>query len=272
MVALKSTKPTSIISQRTGRLPVLTYHSLDDSGSVVSVSPDSFCRQMEYLSANGWRSLTLAQMLDGYARGEWPTRSFLLTFDDGFVNFAEYAFPVLTACGFSATVFVAPDWVGRSNDWPGQPRWVPRLPLMDWNALRRIAAVGIEIGGHSLSHSHLNALPVVESEREVHQCRQVIEERIGSAVRAFAYPYGEGARDLEQVVAQYYDAGFGTRLGYATATSRRHEFERIDMFYLRHPRFFRALETGWLGSYLKVRHWIRFLRQSASHQSEGNMA
>lgn len=227
---------------------------------------------MEYLSAKGWRSLTLAQMLDGYARGTWPIRSFLLTFDDGFVNFAEYAFPVLTACGFSATVFVASDWVGRSNDWPGQPRWVPRLPLMDWSALSRIAAAGIEIGGHSLSHSHLDALPVAESEREVCECQRVIEKRIGYPVRAFAYPYGEGARDLERVVAQCYDAGFGTRLGFATPTSRRPAFERIDMFYLRDPRFFRALETGWLSSYLKVRRWLRFLRQSAYRQSKEKTA
>ena len=225
---------------------------------------------MEYLSANGWRSLTVAQLLDGYARRAWSARSFVLTFDDGFSNFAEYAFPVLTTYGFSATVFVAADWVGRTNDWPGQPSWVPRFPLMDWSALSRIAAAGMEIGGHSLSHSHLTALPVAEREREIHQCRQVIEERTGCAVGAFAYPYGEGARGLEQSVAQYYEAAFGTRLGFATLTSRRHNFERIDMFYLRHPRFFRALETGWLSSYLRVRSWIRFLRRSMHRELKGN--
>ena len=243
------------------RFPVVTYHSLDDSGSVISISPAQFRWQMEFLRGNGWRTLSLDELLAGHTRGEWPARTFALTFDDGYANFAEHALPVLTVCSFSAIVFVIGEFVGRKNDWRCQSSSVPRCALMDWNSLRVIVDAGMEIGGHSLSHPRLTGVTKEESEREITGCKQVIEDRIGGVVRAFAYPYGETTHALEAIVSKYYRAGFGTQLGFATPTSRATAFERIDAFYLRQPRFFRALETGRLFGYLKIRRWLRGLRQ-----------
>src|SRR5205807_2425452 len=102
------------------RAPVLTYHSLDDSGSPISVAPALFRWQMGYLHQLGWRTLTLDELLAGHERGAWPERTFSLMFDDGFANLLERGLTVLAEYGFSATVFVVAGWVGRSNDWPGQ--------------------------------------------------------------------------------------------------------------------------------------------------------
>ncbi len=253
----------SLITDPSGvnRLPILTYHSLDDSGSPISTSPARFRWQMEYLQANGWRTLTLDALLAGHARGEWPARTFALTFDDGFKNFAERALPVLSACGFSATVFVVSDWVGRINHWPSQPAWVPRLALMNWTELHTIADAGMAIGGHSLSHSRLTQLTVQAAGREIVKCKREIEERLGHAVQAFAYPFGQTSAALEAIVAKNFRAGFGSRLAFATAASRATTFERIDIYYLRDARFFRALGDGWLDWYLSVRRWMRSLRR-----------
>jgi peptidoglycan/xylan/chitin deacetylase (PgdA/CDA1 family) len=250
-------------------LPVLTYHSLDESASPVSVSPALFRRQMEFLGRQGWRSLSLDQALAGWSQGRWQAGSFLLTFDDGFENFATEALPVLADCRFQALVFVVAGWVGQSNDWPGQLAWVPRQRLMDWQALDAILAAGMEIGAHTLNHPHLACLSDADRPNEVAACRQVLETRLGSQVRAFAYPYGEVSPALEQLVAAHYRAGFGTRLGLVRSASRPAAFERVDAYYLRQPRLFEALGARWLAHYLSFRHWLRWLRQRANQRLRG---
>ncbi len=242
------------------RLPILTYHSLDDSSSPISIAPARFRSQMEYLRAMGWRTRRLNELLAGRARGEWDARTLVLTFDDGYQNFFEHALPILNECGFTATVFLVSDFVGRTNDWRGQPRWVPRLRLMDWANSKRIVEAGMEIGAHSCTHPHLTRLPLAEAEREIAESQQAIENQLGCAVVSFAYPYGESSLALETIVSENFRAGFGTHLGFANSHSRATCFERIDMYYLRDPRFFHALNSGWIDSYLRVRGWIRKAR------------
>ncbi len=256
--------PDPNIRKLNTRIPVLTYHSLDDSGSPVSIAPAFFRWQMEYLRATGWRTLTLDQFLDGHGRGSWPARSFLLTFDDGFANVAEQAVPVLSACGFTGIIFVVADWAGRTNDWPGQPSWVSRHLLLDWGMLRAIAEHGMEIGCHTCSHPHLPHLPTAAAEREVVDAKKVIEARIGKPVRAFAYPYGETSTTLRKVVAAHFGAGFGTRLGLVSKASQVTAFERVDAYYVRRPGLFRWLESRPFSAYLHARQWIRDLRQMGS--------
>jgi hypothetical protein len=78
------------------RIPILTYHSIDNSGSVVSTTPASFRLQMEALSRSGYRTLTVGQFTDRITAGQWPSeKTVVLTFDDGFENFFTEAVPVL---------------------------------------------------------------------------------------------------------------------------------------------------------------------------------
>src|SRR5262245_27048937 len=137
------------------RVPILTYHSLDNSGSPLSVDPALFKRQMQWLRNGSWTTLDSDGLLAGHRHGRWPARSCVLTFDDGFANFAEQALPILRDFGFTAHVFIVAHWVGRCSDWPGQPSWASRLPLMDWATLRRIAGAGVVLGAHTLSHPRL---------------------------------------------------------------------------------------------------------------------
>jgi peptidoglycan/xylan/chitin deacetylase (PgdA/CDA1 family) len=244
-------------SQPFRRLPILTYHSLDDSHSPVSIAPLDFRRQMEYLQANGWRTLSLDEFLAGHVCGQWPPKTFLLTFDDGFRNFVEQAYPVLRELAYTAIVFVIPDWAGATNDWPTQPGWVPRLPLLGWTDLRMLADGGVELGAHSLSHPRLTGLAIERARFEIVESQRAIQRRVGCAVQAFAYPYGACSRALEAVVASCFRAGFGSTLGFATPRNRVTRFNRVDMYYVRAPLFFRALTEDWLDVYLFMRRLLK---------------
>ena len=243
------------------RIPILTYHSLDDSRiRTVSTAPALFGRQMETLHRSGWRTLGAGELLDGFTRGAWPDRTFVLTFDDGYANFYEQALPVLLPLGFTAVVFIVEEWVGRGNDWPGQPSWVPRMPLMDWDTLRLIAGKGMTLGAHTLTHPHLPDLTAREAEREIADSRRLIEEHTGHDVPVFAYPYGDTTRALEATVGRHYRAGFGTRLAFCTRASHAMQLERIDMYYLQGMVTGLARSRSWLAPYLAVRRALRQLR------------
>jgi peptidoglycan/xylan/chitin deacetylase (PgdA/CDA1 family) len=242
------------------RLPILTYHSLDDSGSPISISPVTFREQMARLHDQGWRTLRPDEVLAGHDQGGWPERAFALTFDDGFENLATHGLDVLEEFGFSATVFVVSGWAGRTNDWPSQVGWAPRYPLLSWDALAALNAAGVEIGAHSVSHSHLTGLPIDAAEREIVACKTTIEDHIRRPISTFAYPYGESSEDLRAIVARHFRVAFTTRLGFVTPGSPVLALERIDAYYLRSSWSYRAIDTQWFRAYLGVRRGLRTLR------------
>ncbi len=243
-------------------LPVLTYHSLDDSGSPISVSPAQFKAQMQYLCDHAWHTLTKDELLAGHMRGEWRARTFALTFDDGFKDFLVHGWPILTQFKFSAMLFIVSNGVGKKNDWLGQPHWVPRLELLNWRDVCELANAGIEIGSHSASHSRLARMMPRDAENDIVESKRDIEDHIGRPVKIFAFPYGETSQALEEIVAQNFQAGFGTRLGFVTIADRATNFSRIEMYYLRNGRDMRGLESGGLEGEFRMR---RFLRALAPH-------
>src|SRR6266567_582001 len=140
---------------------ILTYHSVDPSGSPISVSREVFRRQMAWLAASPVRVVPVAALLAG-GRGE---DAVALTFDDGYRNLAVEVAPLLAEHGFPWTVFVVSDRVGGTNAWSGgRGGGVPELPLLDWDGLRRLAASGVEIGSHTRHHPRLSRLDAAAAE------------------------------------------------------------------------------------------------------------
>jgi peptidoglycan/xylan/chitin deacetylase (PgdA/CDA1 family) len=238
-------------------LPVLTYHSIDPSGSVISIAPDEFRRHMQRLSQAGWRTLRLREAMDGLSRGAWPSRSLVLTFDDGYTSVIEFAMGELAVHGFTAIVFAVSGSVGRTNRWPGQPSWVPDLPLLDWPALRSLVESGWELGAHSRTHARLPSLAADEVAREMRESKQELQDRCGAEVNAFAYPYGVTSPTVVQTAASHFTAAFGTRLAYVSPHSHPFELERLDAYYLRSGRLLEDLDSIRARSYFAIRRAVR---------------
>jgi peptidoglycan/xylan/chitin deacetylase (PgdA/CDA1 family) len=233
------------------RHAILTYHSLDESGSVISVRPAEFARQMEALAASGVRVARLAELRSS------PGPAVALTFDDGFENFATAAAPVLARHGFPATVFLVTDHCGRQNDWPGQWPGIPRLPLMDWNRIREWSAAGVEFGAHTATHPDLSQLEAERGREEILASQRRIEDVTGRPVISFAWPYGVMTAELRRLVAEEFAAGCSTRLGYVRAQSAPEALERLDVHYLSHPYLFRHLFGAAARAYLGLRAVLR---------------
>ena len=240
-----------------GRSAILTYHSIDTSGSVISVPPSVFRSQMEFLAASGIPVAPLDQVFH-------QPGSVAITFDDGFANLAEHAFPLLERYGLPATVFVVSEYCGRHNDWPSQPLGaVPILPLLNWEDLQKLPA-GIDIGAHTATHPDLSRLPAQDCEREMNSCRQQIEQRLGKAVPCFAYPYGASSPEVRKLAARNFDLAVGTSLRFLPAQPDRMDLPRIDAYYLRESFPLERLFGSSGRIYIAMRGLLRDIRRLAS--------
>ena len=243
-------------------LPILTYHSLDDSGSVVSVAPALFARQMAHLAANGWQTLTFADAVERLRDGTVPERHVVVTFDDGYRNVYTEALPVLRRHGFTATVFLVADYVGQDNGWPGHAPPMGRLPLMGWEEALEMQGHGIELAAHTCTHPDLTQIVPAKAEAEVARSKSEIEVRTGAAVTTFAYPYGLCGDDVMEMARRHFRGACTTRMGRARPGDDPHALDRIDMFYFQRPALFTALPAPLLDPYLRVRQLVRDLRSS----------
>jgi peptidoglycan/xylan/chitin deacetylase (PgdA/CDA1 family) len=241
-------------------LPILMYHSLDTSQSVVSVSPQRFAEHMACLANLGVRGIGLRDALVHHAaHGMWPERAVVITFDDGYANFFEHGLPTLQQYGFTATVFQVTGFVGQRNDWGPPPAGLGTLPILAWPQLREMSAAGIEIGAHTRTHPDLRGLPAEAVERELAGSRTDIEQHVGTAVWTCAYPFGAFDGPSLRIAGQEFRAACTTVLARARGEPL-HRLPRVDMYYVRRPGDLARLVCGQLDRYLTVRRWGRRVR------------
>jgi peptidoglycan/xylan/chitin deacetylase (PgdA/CDA1 family) len=132
---------------RSRRLLILCYHgiSLEDEhewNPALYMSPTDFRERMALLRRNGYRVLPLGEALYLLASKALPPRSVVITFDDGFHDFLECAFPILQEFGFPATVYLA-TYYSRYN----RPVFDVICPYLLWKGRgMRVDGKGIAAG------------------------------------------------------------------------------------------------------------------------------
>ncbi len=189
-----------------------------------------------------------------------PDDAVLLSFDDGFLDFAEQAAPVLREHGFPAVVYLPAARIGGQEDWSAPHGGDPRA-LMSWDHVRGLAAEGVSFGGHSLSHPDLTTLDDETLEREVAGSADRIADELGQRPATFAPPYGATDPRVRAVLARHYRAALGTRFDVATPDDDRFDLPRIEMHYFRDPARWRAHLDGRGGWYLALRKGLRAVRR-----------
>lgn len=243
-------------------VPILTYHSIDNSGSIISVSPERFRNQMQYLSNLSFNVITLDEIIDCINKNRpFPPRSIAITFDDGFKNTYEIAYPLIRGFGFNATVFLVTGYCGRKNQWNGQPGGIPDLELLEWDEVMEMADNGIVFGAHTVNHPNLLELTLDQAEKEVVDSKRILEERTGQDISLFAYPYGDFNTGITNIVNQYFKGACSAELAVADIKSNPFALERIDAFYINSGLVFKKLFTPYVSYYLKCRRLLRDIRK-----------
>ncbi len=227
---------------------ILTYHSIDPSGSPISCRPEAFARHVRWLVSGRVNVVDLSTLV-GLPH---DVDAVAITFDDGFRNVGETALPLLRAHGLPGAVFVVAGQVGGTNAWRDAPdASVPVLPLLDWDAVAALAGDGIAIGSHSRTHRDLTRLDAPALEDELRGSAEAIECRTGVRPDVFAYPYGCVDPRTAAAVGQTYRLACTTEFRTLSGDDDRSRLPRLDAFYFdRHcpleswgtPAFMRFLD------------------------------
>ena len=239
-------------------LPILMYHSLDESRSVISTRPAWFVATLNRLRDARMRAIDLSDWIE--AGRPTVENGFAITFDDGYQNVLDAA-EILARFDWPATVFLVADRLGQVNDWEAGSGSIPRLPLLSWRELKHLKAAGFRFGAHSRTHRGLDRLDEMSLVDELRGSRDAIEQAAGEPCRLFAFPYGRASKKVREISCDFFDASFGTRLNWCRKRDSRADLPRIDAFYLNSFKRIDRWVIGNSSASLTARRSLRNLRR-----------
>jgi peptidoglycan/xylan/chitin deacetylase (PgdA/CDA1 family) len=156
----------------------------------LTVSPDNFRAQLQYLADAGYTPITLTDLYlhltEGYPLPELPVA---LTFDDGYRDAYEVVFPILLDYGFTATFFVLA--TAAHYEWPD---------YLTWSQMKEMSDAGMDIQGHGRDHVDLRGQPYDYLVYQILGTQEAISYHIGRPARFFCYPSGAYDNDVIEVV------------------------------------------------------------------------
>ncbi|HEY79862.1 MAG TPA: polysaccharide deacetylase family protein, partial [Caldilineae bacterium] len=226
--------PTPDGQLRTARVPILMYHYIstpppgaDAYRRKLSLAPDIFAQHLDYLQQEGYATIHLEDLISYLARGvpELPEKPIILTFDDGYLDNYENAFPALRERGMVGTFFIITDFADLAASDPNYAMYAT------WDDLRAMDAAGMELGSHSRNHPDLKGKDIDFLVWQALGSSQTLEANLGKKPRVLAYPFG--SYDA-QVIDVFRSAGFWgavtTEPGVAHRSDAVFELARLRIF------------------------------------------
>jgi peptidoglycan/xylan/chitin deacetylase (PgdA/CDA1 family) len=204
-------------TERHQRIPVLAYHSVAESGPLelarYRVDAEAFGAQMSWLRKNGYHTI-VADELAWFLEHQHPFvgRPVMITFDDGYQDFADAAWPLLRRHDFRAEVFIVTDLVGGCAEWDrhcGEP-----ARLMDERTIAALAGQGARFGSHLASHRGADGLSTRELAEELLRSQRSLALWTGLTPCAVAAPFGISDQRLQRLAAEC-----GYRIGFSTESA-----------------------------------------------------
>lgn len=208
-------------------VPILNYHYIrnnpnpdDQLGFNLSVTPENFAKQLDYIKNNGFQAITLDDLSNSLSSGinHLPKKPIILTFDDGYRDFYTVAFPELKSRNIKATAYIVLNFL---NDKDGRYLTTSQLKELDHSGL-------ITIGSHTLNHVDLPAIALTRASQEIYQSRRGLEKIVGHSVLHFCYPSGKWNETIANLVrAAGYQTATTTEIGSVHYQSDRYHLKRV---------------------------------------------
>ncbi|RZD15870.1 MAG: polysaccharide deacetylase family protein [Candidatus Acididesulfobacter guangdongensis] len=220
------------------KIPVLYYHKIDYPKSTailkgLYVKPEQFKLQMKVLKILGYRTITPYELLLFTKGHRLPFKKpILITFDDGYKNNYTYAYPILKAFGFTATVFISSGCIGKTNaimEKNGKENQAE--DFLDKKNIIEMSKNGITIASHGINHYFLNELTddgVLAG--ELLASKAILEDLTGKKIDFFSYPYGAyNAKVMRETKNAGYKGAFTTNKGKIAVGDNSYELKRISV-------------------------------------------
>jgi len=211
-------------------------------------TPTRLAAYVDRLRARGYTFIDESQYLAALeSPGAGAAKRLLLTFDDGYDDVFELAWPLLAERGIPFHVFVVSDYAGRTNDWDLS---LGRRPFrhMDWNRVREMAARGVTFGSHTASHRDVTRLAPTEMREDLARSKRAIEDAVGAPVQTLSYPFGRYNAAAARVVREVgFEAAFSLYPSHRNPTVDRYALRREGVYIIDPVSLIeRKLEKNWL--------------------------
>ena len=207
------------------RVPILAYHHVYREGTpelmrstwetgAGIIGETEFRRQIRYIADEGWNAVSTTQVVD-WVTGDTPLRERVLAlhFDNGWLDTATVALPVLREFGMPATCFPITDGVEaasecRSTQVRTLTEGVIKKPFMTWDRVQELTGAGWEIGAHTATHCKVAEKHTAEGDdgvvSEVQLSNDVFKKRLGFVPDHFAYPSGSRNDRTDTLLSRHY--------------------------------------------------------------------
>lgn len=213
------------------------------------ISVEQFRQQMAFLKSQGYVTPDLARVAAYVERGQpLPPRSVVITFDDGYQSFLQYAVPILREFGFRAVVFA----IGDRTPETAEPFAPDRLSYLSWQQIQELRKAGWDVEGHTFgAHNLVDGRPAALGWDERRALADL--DRLAAAYRqhglappnVIAYPYGAAPRALVEAARKAgYRLGFTGARGWVRPGDDPLRLRRLPVLPWMSLDYFRLLVAG----------------------------
>lgn len=217
--------PTPVVLPDQARVPILMYHYVSELPSNpdhyrrdLTVLPENFEAQLQYLSGAGYHAITLTDLHLHLTQGyPMPEKPIVLTFDDGYRDAYETVFPLLLDYGFTGTFFVL-----------ATPAHFESSDYLTWTQMKEMSDAGMEIQAHGRDHVDLRGRSNDYLVYQILGVQEAIQNHTGHLPRFFCYPSGQYDANVIAVLksAGYWGA-VTTEWGQMHTREERFEMPRV---------------------------------------------
>ncbi len=207
--------PTSQPDQ-ISKVPILLYHYVrispesPEAGTSLEVRPEEFFKQIEYLYIQGYQTTSLDLLF-----AKQSGKKIIITFDDGYKDAIENAYPILKQYNYTATIYPIVNKIGKDG-------------YLTWDDLRFLEKEGWTIGSHTLNHTNLKTADSKKAYNELVESKKQLESHLIGPVDHFCYPFGEFDFGSEMLVKSAgYKTAVATIIGKTNLSSEKFALKRI---------------------------------------------
>ncbi len=210
---------------RTVRVPILMYHYLGEPPANadiyrrdLSVAPARFAEHLARIQAEGYTVISLYELAAHLLQGApLPPQPVVLTFDDGYRDNYENAFPLLREQKMTATFFVVMEFINQE-----------RPEYLTWAMVDEMAAAGMHFEAHGVDHTSLRGRTQADLEFQALRSYETLQNRLNRRPRFISYPAGEYDQQTMDIFQRAgYWAGLTTIQGATHSSDALFELRRV---------------------------------------------
>ena len=193
------------------------YHRFNESKyPSTNIQMNVFREHINNIKSSGYKFLN-PNLLTKIFFEEKLEKKFLLTIDDGYDSFYEYAWPYLKDNKIPFLIFISTEAVGKTG-------------YMNWEQIKEIEKYNfVSIGNHSHSHDYLVNFSFDEFKQDIKKSIEIFKTNLGYNPIFFSYPFGEWNSEQKKFISEYFDFAFGQHSGVIDLNKDKYELPRFPI-------------------------------------------